>query len=125
MSFLPGLFFRRRQTAVLGICLMVAWGSLVPMVEGPLLAQDTSSPAQEPAADNTPAAADGAVYIPAMDLLPQSTAGVLRIPDFPDFCEAWKKTHIGQLTEEPVMEPFLATQKKRAKNFLNSVDKRE
>ncbi len=57
-----------------------------------------------------------------MDLLPQSTAGVLRIPNFPDFCEAWKKTHIGQLTEEPAMEPFIETQKKRARNFLNSVD---
>jgi hypothetical protein len=64
----------------------------------------------------------GNVYVPAVELLPEGTAGMLRIPDFPEFCEAWKETHLGLLAEEPSMQDFIETQRKRAKNYLNSVD---
>ncbi len=99
MTFLFGLF-SRRLAAVLGICLIaVTW----PAAGGHLWAQQPE-------------------YVPAAQLLPQSTAGLIRIPDFPKFSEAWDETHIGKLTADPLMEEFLEAQKKRAKSYLNSVD---
>ena len=116
MSFLPRLFLPRHQTAGLCVILMSAF---LPLAACSLAAQDTQL--AEPA--NALPDGDGEQYVPAVDLLPKNTAGLLRIPNFPKFIDAWEKTHIGMLADEPSMQPFLETQKKRAKKFLNSVDK--
>ena len=64
----------------------------------------------------------GQVYVKAADLLPQETAGYVRIPNFPEFWEASGETHLAKLAEEPAMKPFIEAQKERARNFLSSVD---
>ena len=61
-------------------------------------------------------------YIDAIKLLPETTAGVARIPNLPDFCSAWKKTHVGSLMDEPLMKPFIEVQKARAENYFDSID---
>ena len=61
-------------------------------------------------------------FMPAADLLPQSTAGFVRIPDLPVFIESCKKMHIGELVDDPVMKPFMDAQKERLENYLGSVD---
>jgi hypothetical protein len=40
------------------------------------------------------------------DLLPQTTKGYLSITNARDFDKQWQKTQIGQLMNDPVMEPF-------------------
>src|SRR6056297_1983575 len=65
-----------------------------------------------------------AQYVPATQLLPQSVAGLLRIPNFPKFRQAWDRTLLGQLLDEPFMRPFVEAQRARAKNYLESVGNR-
>lgn len=100
MSYLSGLFSRCRPMSS-ALSLIVVLGAFAA-IPGRLSAQPP--------------------YVPATELLPQSTAGLVRIPDFPKFCDAWEKTHIGQLTEDPSMEEFLEAQKTRARNFLTSAE---
>ncbi|MEM9367960.1 MAG: proline-rich domain-containing protein, partial [Planctomycetota bacterium] len=52
-----------------------------------------------------PVADDG--FIPAQNLLPNSTAGLVRSIDFPGLCDAWQRTSISKLADEPAMEPLL------------------
>ena len=75
-------------------------------------------------ADAKPAKADGgaANYVPAIQLLPDTVAGLVRIPNVPRFCTAWKETHAGRLLKEDSMQPFIEAQRERAKNYLESVD---
>ena len=61
-------------------------------------------------------------YMPAADILPQSTAGFVRIPNLPEFRESWRKMHFGKLIKDPSMKEFIDAQKTRAENYLNSVD---
>lgn len=63
-------------------------------------------------------------YVAAIEVLPDSVAGLVRIPNLPRFCEAFKKTNAGQLLEEESMQPFIEAQKTRAKNYLESIDNR-
>tara|TARA_R110002049_G_scaffold2750_9_gene22342 strand:- start:9643 stop:11721 length:2079 start_codon:yes stop_codon:yes gene_type:complete len=74
------------------------------------------------AAANAGQAAANAGYVDAISLLPDTTAGVMRIPNLPEFCDAWKKTHIGMLIDEPSMQPFIEAQRTRAENYLDSID---
>ncbi|MCH1441995.1 MAG: membrane or secreted protein, partial [Rubripirellula sp.] len=62
------------------------------------------------------------IYKPAVELLPDSVAGMVRIPNLPRFCEAWEKTSIGKLAEDEAMQPFLEAQRQRAKNYLEAFD---
>ncbi|MAI72218.1 MAG: membrane or secreted protein [Rhodopirellula sp.] len=62
------------------------------------------------------------IYKPAVELLPDSVAGMVRIPNLPRFCEAWKKTSIGRLVDDEAMQPFLEAQRQRAKNYLEAFD---
>ena len=61
-------------------------------------------------------------FMPAADLLPQSTAGFVRIPDLPEFRDAWQEMHIGKLMKDPSMKDFMDAQKKRAENYLNNIN---
>jgi hypothetical protein len=66
-------------------------------------------------------AAKAGAYTPAIDLLPDSIAGLVRIPNLPRFCEAWDKMHIGQLLDEESMQPFIDAQRARADDYLQSI----
>ncbi|MFG0261935.1 MAG: membrane or secreted protein [Novipirellula sp. JB048] len=94
---------------------MLGWGAAT------LRAQDAS---EEPRAQAGPALAAGGVYVPAIKLLPDSLAGLLRIPDVPQFCDAWQQTHLGNLVNDPAMQPFVEAQRERAEAYLDSVDNR-
>ncbi|KAA5544444.1 membrane or secreted protein [Roseiconus nitratireducens] len=80
--------------------------------------QDDSGPSDENAAEN----ADD--FVRAVSLLPEATAGVLRIPSLPDFCNAWQQTRIGALMASPEMQPFLDAQRENLINGLDSLDRK-
>jgi hypothetical protein len=61
-------------------------------------------------------------YRSAIELLPDSVAGLVRIPNLPRFCEAWEKTSIGKILEDEAMRPFIEAQKSRAKTYLEAFD---
>ncbi|TWU42172.1 membrane or secreted protein [Novipirellula artificiosorum] len=63
-------------------------------------------------------------YTPAIRLLPDSVAGLVRIPNVPDFCVAWRKTHLGDLIDDPAMQPFIEAQRERAKSYFDVMDNR-
>lgn len=43
----------------------------------------------------------------ALKLLPDSAAGVVRVSDVPQLCEAWESTKLGGLTDDPALRPLL------------------
>lgn len=53
-------------------------------------------------------------YIPAMTLVPDTAAGVIRVPNVPDLVKAWKETTLYSLGNDPVMKPFIDFQKQRS-----------
>lgn len=61
-------------------------------------------------------------YVAAVDLLPDSTAGLLRVPDFPSFCTAWDETNFGKLLKDPLLEPFIESQRERSRKYFESID---
>lgn len=61
-------------------------------------------------------------YIPATELLPESTAGLIRIPHFPTFCTAWDETNLGRLLDDPSLEPFVEAQQEQAESYFDSLD---
>ena len=61
-------------------------------------------------------------YTAAIELLPDSVAGLVRIPNLPRFCKAWEKTSIGKMVEDEAMQPFIEAQKARAKTYLEAFD---
>lgn len=50
---------------------------------------------------------------PAEDLLPNTTKGFLAVPDVEKFEEAFNKTQIGQLANDPAMKPFVEDLKRQ------------
>ena len=77
-------------------------------------------PLQDQAANEEGAAA----FIRGVDLLPESTAGMVEIPELPAFCDAWQQTQIGQLLASPEMQPFLDEQRERATTYFESLDRK-
>lgn len=75
---------------------------------------------QEAQAD-APAKDGQANYVPAVELLTDSVAGLLRIPNVPKFREAYEQTHAGRLMNEESMQPFIESQRARAKDYLQSI----
>ena len=117
MYFLAGAQLRKRPRLSIApfsmwLCLAAA-SCLVPHF---VLAQE--------AADNGEAQAKQAEYIPGIQLLPDSVAGIIRIPNLPKFCAAWEQTHVGKLMQEDSMQPFIEAQRLRAKNYLQTIDHR-
>ncbi|QEF96720.1 hypothetical protein Mal15_07480 [Stieleria maiorica] len=86
-------------------------------------AADAAPAAGQPSAPAAPQAAAGA-YVPAVDVLPESTAGVVRIPELPSFCDAWERTQIGLLLASAEMQPFLDDQRERARTYFDSLDRK-
>ena len=69
-------------------------------------------------------AADESEFVSAVSLLPASTAGVVRIPELPAFCDAWEKTQIGKLLDSDEMQPFLDAQRDRASSYFDTLDRK-
>ena len=107
MIFLPGARQARRH--VRGAC----WILLLLVAGSPLLR------AQEVGSKN--ASGDGPAYVQAIELLPSSLAGFVRIPNFPKFCDGWDKTHFGQLMDDESMKPYVESQRDRAIGYLESL----
>jgi len=61
-------------------------------------------------------------YTSAIQLIPESAAGLIRIPNLPKFREALKETLLGQLREEELVKPFFDAQRERLRNYLESVN---
>ncbi len=59
-------------------------------------------------------------YVPAIEVLPESLAGLVRVPNLPRFCVAWEKTHFGKLMQDESMQPYIDSQRDRAINYLES-----
>lgn len=55
------------------------------------------------------------------DLLPDSTKGYLSIPNAVEFDKQWKKTQVGQLMEDPVMQPFTKDLRRQFEDRLSNV----
>ena len=64
----------------------------------------------------------GQDFVPAIRLLPDTAAGLVRIPDLPKLCDASKATLIGQMLDDPAMKPFVDSQRDRARDALQSVN---
>jgi hypothetical protein len=60
------------------------------------------------------ASASAQDYKPALSLVPENAAGVVRIPHVPDFCEAWKSTTLAAMLDDPAMGPFMEAQRRLA-----------
>ena len=103
-----GLVLKRSSV----FALLVVMGSTVigagHRTHGNQVATPAASPVQ---GENAAGGAKNARFASAIDLLPESTAGVVRIPDLPAFCKAWEKTNLGRLLDSPVMQPFLDEQR--------------
>lgn len=85
--------------------------ALIVVGSSPLLgAQNSATGTTEPETE----------YVPAIDLLPASLAGLVRIPNIPRFGDAWAKTHFGQLMQDESMQPYLDSQRERAITYLES-----
>ncbi|MEM9588365.1 MAG: membrane or secreted protein [Planctomycetota bacterium] len=63
-------------------------------------------------------------FVPALELLPESSAGLVQIPDLPALCDQAEQTLFGKLLNDPVMEPFLTAQKEQARSYLESLNNR-
>lgn len=72
------------------------------------------------AGGQSPGGAGG--FVEATRLLPDSTAGLVRIPDFPTFCAAWDETNFGKLMDDPLLDPFREAQRERSRRYFESID---
>ena len=61
-------------------------------------------------------------YINAIQLIPDTATGLLRIPNLPNFRTAMDETLAGQLRDEKLVKPFFDAQRERLRNYLESVD---
>lgn len=52
-------------------------------------------------------ASSAVAVAPSESLLPDTTVGYLSVPDVEKLVDQWNKTQIGQLLQDPVMEPFV------------------
>jgi len=59
----------------------------------------------------TTASAQDENYVSAIRLVPNSVAGMARIPNVPNLVTAWEKTNLAALTQDPAMQPFIEFQK--------------
>lgn len=73
------------------------------------------------AAEGEAQTASGAAYVEAIELLPNTAEGLMRIVDFPAVSQAWKKTSLAALADDPSMQPFWeAQQQVRRRALLNA-----
>ncbi len=50
-----------------------------------------------------------------LQLIPDSAAGVVRIPNMPAFCQAWHKTNLSDMLDDAAMKPFVDSLREQAK----------
>ena len=79
------------------------------------VAQDSPTPDADP-----PAAAED--YVSALELLPETTAGIVRIPDLPASRAAWDETNFGKLADDPLVQPFIDAMRTEAEAYLDSTE---
>lgn len=60
-------------------------------------------------------------YVPALRLVADTAAGVVRIPNVPELCEAWKTTTLASFAQDPVMQPFIELQRKRSEERVGAL----
>ncbi len=58
--------------------------------------------------------------IPSDSLLPTTTKGYLSVPDVDALRAKWQETQLGQLANDPIMQPFVEDLKEQIKNKLSS-----
>ncbi len=63
-------------------------------------------------------------YTPASKLFPDSTAGLVRLPDLPKFLDAYEKTRFGKLMDDPAMQPFVEAQRERAESYFETINEK-
>jgi hypothetical protein len=98
---------------------------LIGLALGPwsVPASGQESPTEDQESRAKPVPAEVATdFISAIDLLPESLAGLARVPNVQDFCDASKQTRLGQLLSDPLMKPFLEDQRDRAKDYFESIN---
>ncbi len=67
-------------------------------------------------------AVEAGEFTAAIAILPDTTAGLIRIPDLPKFCAAFKETNLGRIRDDPSMQPFVEAQRSRIRSYLESVN---
>jgi len=69
-----------------------------------------------------PTIAQNEDYTDAIRLLPDTAAGLVRIPNLPKYCDAFDETRLGQLREDELLKPFVDAQRDRLNNYFDSVN---
>ena len=113
MPFVSKLFPSRLLSSFLWIAISIA-----PCLCFQVTAKAQDADAGKPAPPNPKPKLD---YQPAIKLLPDTVAGLVRVPDVPAFCTAFDKTAAGRLLDDPKLQPFIEAQRERAKDYLQSV----
>lgn len=62
----------------------------------------------------TSGAAGAETYVSAMKLIPDTAAGMLRVPSVPELVKSWQGTTLYSLGNDPSMKPFIDFQKQRS-----------
>ncbi|QDV87952.1 hypothetical protein TBK1r_69840 [Stieleria magnilauensis] len=119
-----GLPLIRSSAAVLCGVALLSLAPLACAAEPVQLEQEAESPQVEVQPGQEPGQAKADEYVSAVDLLPESTAGVIRIPELPAFCDAWERTQIGLLFASEEMQPFLDDQRERARSYFDSLNRK-
>ncbi len=57
-----------------------------------------------------------------LSLIPDTAAGIIRVPNMPEFCQAWKKTTVSAFANDEAMKPFVDAQRQRAEQELLAAD---
>jgi len=63
-----------------------------------------------------------AQFASALSLVPEATAGVVRVPNMPDFCNAWKTTTLSAFANDESMKAFVDAQRARTEQELLAAD---
>ena len=58
------------------------------------------------------------------ELLPDTTKGYLSITNYTEFDKQWRKTQLGQLMNDPVMEPFSKDLRRQLEDRLSNIRER-
>ncbi len=70
----------------------------------------------------TPRSGQSADYLSPLSLIPDTAAGVLTVPNMPQFCEAWKTTTLSGFANDSSMKPFIDAQNARAEKEILAAD---
>ncbi|MEM6688574.1 MAG: membrane or secreted protein [Planctomycetota bacterium] len=82
-----------------------------------VVAQDAAAPAA--AKPNNDEA-----FTAAIELIPESVAGLIRVSDVPKFCTKFKETNFGRLLDDPAMQPFIESQREQARSYFENLGNR-